>query len=79
MKINPAFCRRCQAPRRITLWRIGHDSYCQQCFDWTIENTDIDLATVRRLSDKESLFEFPYVRKSKPSGTPAVALSAIHR
>ena len=71
-------CKRCRNERRRVLWRIGpKDLYCQGCFDWVVENTDVDLAKVVRLSDEMSFFEFPYVRKSKSSGAPASAVAAV--
>ena len=70
-------CKKCRSKKRKLLWQIGADRYCQVCFDWTVENTEVDIASIRRLSDEERFFEFPFVRKSRTSINPGGAVAAV--
>ena len=69
-------CKRCKNINRPLPWIIGKDRYCQRCFDWTIENTDVDFRDAHRLTDNAESFEYPYDRKVR-SGVAARALTAV--
>jgi hypothetical protein len=77
MKTTEPICKRCHSKKRKLLWRVGADKYCQVCFDWTVENTNIDIAKVVRLSDEEKFFEFPFVRKSRAGGIAGSPIAAV--
>jgi hypothetical protein len=77
MKTEEVRCKRCKKAHRKVLWIAAGELYCQGCFDWIVENTNVDIGSVKRLSDEERYFEFPYVRKSRTSGAPASAVAAV--
>lgn len=77
MKTEEPRCKRCKKSHRKVLWLVAREPYCQGCFDYIVENTNVDIARVKRLSDEEKFFEFPFVRKSRTSGAPAGAVAAV--
>jgi hypothetical protein len=77
MKTEGPHCKRCKKAHRKVLWLAAGELYCQGCFDWIVENTDIDIGRVKRLSDEERYFEFPYARRSRTNSTPASTVATV--
>lgn len=57
---------------------IGKHPYCQQCFDYVFEHTEVDIEKVIRLSNNPFSFEGSHGNcKAKPSFVTASAATAV--
>jgi hypothetical protein len=72
-------CKRCKRPHCVLSWKIKKDYYCQRCFDYVFEHTEVDIEKVIRLSNNPFAFEGLHgnSKAAKPSFVTVRAAAAV--
>jgi hypothetical protein len=55
--VKSKHCDRCHNPRRKVLWLLlPKRKLCNTCYDYVMENEDVNIDNIRRLSDRDEDF-----------------------